>query len=431
MDGISRHIMNRKAEDFEARQPRFSSVDGPGQGHYTEVGRDGHAGGVLSPASVMGHDLPNRAVVAPMSRVSATHDGRATAQMQRYYGDFARGGFGIVITEGTYTDGDASQGYDRQPGIATETQLEAWRPVAQEIREAGAIAIMQLMHAGALSQRAMRGRRNIAPSRIRPLGAMMPEYGGAGVFRLPVAMTLRDIQAVRDGFARAGQRAREAGFDGVEIHAANGYLLDQFNTTYTNRRSDRYGGGPENRIRLTSEIVAAVRGAVPSDFTVGVRVSEAKVNDFKYRWPGGVDEATTIFTSLASAGASYIHMAGEGRGFRDALESETEPYTAIARRLTGLPVIANGGLGDPRLADKAIREGYADLVAIGRIALSNPDWPKRIEQGTPIVPFSREMLSPRATIENSAGWMLSPTSPVHRSPKRGHHTPEDAPADIA
>ncbi|GJM25922.1 MAG: NADH:flavin oxidoreductase [Phycisphaerae bacterium] len=357
---------------------------------------------ILSPASLLGRDLPNRSVVAPMSRVSATGDGRATARMQRYYGDFARGGFGIVITEGTYTDGNASQGYDRQPGIATESQLEAWRPVAQEIRDAGAITIMQLMHAGALSQR---GRWTIAPSRVQPLGAMMPEYGGAGVYRLPAAMTLADIQTVRDGFVRAGQRASEAGFDGVEIHAANGYLLDQFNTTYTNRRSDRYGGGPENRIRLTSEIVAAVRGAVPSDFTVGVRVSEAKVNDFEYRWPGGADEATTIFTSLASAGASYIHMAGEGRGFRDALESETEPYTALARRLTGLPVIANGGLGNPHLADEAIQKGYADLVAIGGIALANPDWPKRIEQGAPIVPFSREMLSPRATIENSARWL--------------------------
>ncbi len=363
--------------------------------------------GVQSPASVMGRDLPNRSVVAPMSRVSATEDGHATAQMQRYYGDFARGGFSIVITEGTYTDGDASQGYDRQPGIATESQLEAWRPVAQEIREAGAVAIMQLMHAGALSQRGLKGQRTIAPSRVQPLGAMMPEYGGDGLYRPPTAMTLGDIQYVRDGFVRAAQRANMAGFDGVEIHAANGYLLDQFNTTYTNRRSDQYGGGPENRIRLTSEIVAAIRSGVPSEFIVGVRVSEAKVNDFEYRWPGGTDEAATIFTALASAGASYIHLAGEGRGFRDALAAGTEPYTALARRLTGLPVIANGGLGDPELANESIRGGYADLVAIGRAALTNPDWPRRIEQDAPILPFKPEMLSPSATIENSARWLES------------------------
>jgi len=302
---------------------------------------------------------------------------------------------------------DASQGYDRQPGIANRRQSESWAPIATAISDHGSLAIMQLMHAGALSQRALRGRQTIAPSRVQPLGAMMPEYGGTGRYQLPAAMTLGDIQSVRDGFVRAAQRAHKAGFDGVEIHAANGYLLDQFNTTYTNRRNDRYGGGPENRIRLTSEIIAAVRDGVPDDFILGVRVSEAKVNDFEYRWPGGANEATTIFTALSSAGASYIHLAGEGRGFRDALAAGTEPYTALARRLTGLPVIANGGLGNSQLANEAIREGYADLVAIGRAALANPDWPKRIEKSAPILPFSREMLSPSATIENSAHWLES------------------------
>jgi len=365
------------------------------------------AAGVLSPVSMHGRCLPNRTVVAPMSRVSATADGRATLEMRRYYGDFARGGFGIVITEGTYTDANASQGYDCQPGIATEAQAEAWRPVSKEIREAGAIAIMQLMHAGSLSQRTLRRGRTIAPSQIQPRGRMMPEYGGSGPYRLPTEMTLDDIRAVREGFARAAKRAREAGFDGVEIHAANGYLLDQFNTTYTNRRTDQYGGKPENRIRLASEVIEAVRTAIPTDFIVGVRVSEAKVNDFEYRWPGGTKEAATIFTALAAAGASYIHMAGEGRGFREALEDNAEPYTKLARRLTGLPVTANGGLGDPRLADQVIQQGYADLVAIGRAALANPDWPKRIQQGTRIMPFSPAMLSPNATIENSTRWLKS------------------------
>ena len=359
---------------------------------------------VLSSASCFGRSLPNRAVVAPMSRVSATEGGLATQSMQRYYGGFAKGGFSVVITEGTYTDTDASQGYDGQPGIATQAQAEAWRPVANEIRDAGAVAIMQLMHAGALSQRTLDEGRIIGPSQIRPRGQMMPEYGGSGPYRLPSQMSGDDIRSVREGFARAAQRARDVGFDGVEIHAANGYLLDQFNTTYTNQRTDRYGGTPENRIRLTAEIVETIRTAAPSDFVVGVRLSEAKVNDFEYRWPGGPDEAATIFTTLASAGASYIHMAGEGRGFRDALGSSAEPFTALARRLTGLPVIANGGLGDPDLADQVIRGGHADLVAIGRAALVNPDWPRRVQRGSTIAAFNHEMLSPSASIENSDRW---------------------------
>jgi len=361
-----------------------------------------------SPARLLGRSLPNRLAVAPMSRVSATHDGLATERMLRYYRDFARGGFGIVITEGTYTDSDASQGYDRQPGIATELQAEAWRPVAHEIRQAGALAIMQLMHAGALSQRALcGGRRTIAPSPIQPLGHMMPEYGGCGSYPVPAEMTIDDIGAMREGFALAAQRAHEAGFDGVEIHAANGYLLDQFITAYTNKRADEYGGTPQNRVRLAAEVIKSVKEAVTEDFAVGVRVSEAKVNDFEYRWPGGTDEASTIFAALADAGASYIHVAGEGRGFRDAMEESAEPYTKLARRLTGLPVIANGGLGDPQLADRVIQEGLADFVAIGRTALANPDWPRRIAEGAPIVPFSPEMLSPSATIENSDRWAES------------------------
>ncbi len=367
----------------------------------------GFARPVLSRASILGRSLANRAVVAPMSRVSAAEGGLATKRMQEYYGAFARGGFAVVITEGTYTDTAASQGYDRQPGIATERQAQAWRPIANELRKAGTVAIMQLMHAGALSQRTGAKVRTIAPSRVQPRGRMMTEYGGSGPYRLPSEMTERDIWSVSEGFAQAARHALLAGFDGIEIHAANGYLLDQFNTTYTNQRTDRYGVTPENRIRLTAQIVERIRAASPDDFIVGVRLSEAKVNDFGYRWPGEQLEAATIFTTLASDGASYFHLAGEGRGFHDAVETMTEPFTTLARRLTGLPVIANGGLGDPDVADEVIRGEHADLVAIGRTALANPDWPGRVERGSAIAPFSPEILSPSASISNSDRWLKS------------------------
>ncbi len=114
-----------------------------------------------------------------------------------------------------------------------------------------------------------------------------------------------------------------------------------------------------------------------------------------------------IFTALASSGASYIHVAGEGRGFRDAIRVSSEPYTTLARRLTGLPVIANGGLGDAELADAVIRGGYADLIAVGRAALANPDWPRRVQRGSTIAPFKHEMLLPGASIENSDRWLRS------------------------
>lgn len=357
---------------------------------------------VLSPVEMFGRRLCNRLAVAPMTRVSAHGDGLATDRMKDYYRDFARGGFAIVITEGTYTDKDASQGYDRQPGITDRRQANSWAPIATAISDHGSLAIMQLMHAGALSQRQEAGRI-IAPSAIPPLGEMMPEYGGSGPYRLPSAMTTTDLAQVRKGFVAAARLARRAGFHGVEIHAANGYLLDQFITEYTNRRDDEYGGSVSARIRYPAEIVAAVRDASPDDFVVGVRVSEAKVNDFNYRW-GGKSEAETIFVALAEAGASYIHVAGEGRGFRESSSDKREPLSTMARGITGLPVIANGGLHDPDLADDVILDEHADLIALGRAALATPDWPRRIANGERVVAFENEMILPSASIQNTDAW---------------------------
>ena len=357
---------------------------------------------VLSPVEMFGRRLCNRLAVAPMTRVSAHGDGLATDRMKDYYRDFARGGFAIVITEGTYTDKDASQGYDRQPGITDRRQANSWAPIATAIADQGSLAIMQLMHAGALSQR-QDARRTIAPSAVPPLGEMMPAYGGSGPYRLPSAMATTDLAEVRNGFVAAARRARRAGFHGVEIHAANGYLLDQFITEYTNRRDDEYGGSVSARIRYPAEIVAAVRDASPADFVVGVRVSEAKVNDFNYRW-GGKSEAETIFVALAEAGASYIHVAGEGRGFRESSSDKREPLSTMARRITGLPVIANGGLHDPDLADDVILDEHADLIALGRAALATPDWPRRIANGERVVAFENEIISPSASIQNTDAW---------------------------
>lgn len=357
---------------------------------------------VLSPVELFGRRLCNRLAVAPMTRVSAHGDGLATDRMKDYYRDFARGGFAIVITEGTYTDNDASQGYNRQPGITDRRQANSWAPIATAISDHGSLAIMQLMHAGALSQW-QDARRTIAPSAVPPLGEMMPAYEGSGSYRLPSAMTKTDLVEVRNGFVAAAKHARRAGFHGVEIHAANGYLIDQFITEYTNRRDDEYGGSVSARIRYPAEIVAAVRDASPADFVVGVRVSEAKVNDFNYRWVGK-SEDETIFVALAEAGASYIHVAGEGRGFRESSSDKREPLSTIARRITGLPVIANGGLHDPDLADDVILDEHADLIALGRTALATPDWPRRIANREPVVAFENEMISPSASIQNTDAW---------------------------
>jgi 2,4-dienoyl-CoA reductase-like NADH-dependent reductase (Old Yellow Enzyme family) len=359
----------------------------------------------LDPGHLGALTLRNRLAVAPMTRVSATSDGAATTEMADYYAGFARGGFGLIVTEGTYTDTTHSQGYLNQPGLATGAHVEAWRPVVDAVHAEGVPLIAQLMHAGALSQGNSYGAETIAPSAVTPRGRTLGEYGGPDYWPTPRAMTGDDIRGVVEGFADAAVRARASGFDGVEVHAANGYLLDQFLTVYTNERDDEYGGGVADRIRLTVEVVEAIRDRVGADFPIGVRLSQTKVNDFTYRWPGGAADAEAIFGALARAGVDYLHIASEGRDFSDTARlSDGRTITALARAVSGLPVMANGGMHDPRQAADVLDGGHADLLSVARGALANPDLPERLATGAELRPFDHAMIQPMATIANTRAW---------------------------
>ncbi|MFJ2739253.1 NADH:flavin oxidoreductase [Streptomyces sp. NPDC087440] len=359
----------------------------------------------LTACRFAGMELRNRFALAPMTRVSATEDGRATPEMADYYGDFARGGFALLITEGTYTDTAFSQGYLYQPGITDEAQAEAWRPVVEQAHAAGARIVLQLMHAGAVAQGNRFRDRAAGPSAVQPLGEQLAKYRGGGRWPVPLELTHRQIAEAVHGFVTAAARAREAGFDGVEIHAANGYLLDQFLTPYTNVRTDGYGGGPEGRLRLVREVTAEVRGAVGPGFPVGVRFSQGKINDPSWRWPGGDAEAAAVFEAAAGAGAGYLHLAGSGRDWAadgpmpSGRLGSTLP--ALARKATGLPVIANGGLHRDAVARRVLDEEHADLLAIGTAALANPDLPRKVAAGEEQASFDPRLIEPLATLENA------------------------------
>ncbi|MFE2264940.1 oxidoreductase [Streptomyces griseosporeus] len=359
----------------------------------------------LEPVTLAGAKLANRLAVAPMTRVSAREDGTPTEAMARYYSAFASGGFGLVITEGTYTDDRHSQGYFFQPGIVTESHVRAWRAVADSVHAGGARAVMQLMHAGALSQGNRFRTDTVGPSAVPPKGRMMPEYGGSGPWPTPRAMTDDDIETAVRGFVSAAVNAREAGFDGVEVHAANGYLLDQFLTDYTNLRTDSYGGPVANRIRLTSHVIERIRARIPDeDFWVGVRLSQTKVNDFHHRW-AGAEDARVVFTSLADAGAGYLHIASEGRDWIETARLDNgDTITALAKKVTGLPVIANGGMHDLDQAARLLEGGHADVLSLGRGALANPDLPSRVAKGHDLDTFDHAMLQPRASLDNAEQW---------------------------
>jgi len=226
---------------------------------------------LFAPIVINGHAVKNRLSVAPMTRITATQDGRATETMTRYYERFARGGFGTVSTEGIYTDQAFAQGYIHQPGMTDDAQSNSWKPVVSGIKAHGALAIAQMMHAGAISQGNRFRDGTVGPSAIQPKGKQMTFYHGKDRYVLPAAMTEEQIADAINGFAESAGRAIEiAGFDAVEIHGANGYLLDQFLQDSTNQRTDAYGGSIENRARLLLEVpdaCVAVWGANLSAYT--------------------------------------------------------------------------------------------------------------------------------------------------------------------
>jgi 2,4-dienoyl-CoA reductase-like NADH-dependent reductase (Old Yellow Enzyme family) len=356
---------------------------------------------LLASTVINGHTVKNRIAVAPMTRVTATEDGRATETMTRYYERFARGGFGLVLSEGIYPDQAYSQGYPFQPGISDDVQAQAWKPVVTGIKAHGAVAVAQLMHAGAISQGNRFRKTAAGPSAIKPKGQQLTFYYGKDTYPTPTAMTDEDIAEAISGFVAAAKRAVTiAGFDAVEIHGANGYLLDQFLTDYANARTDHWGGSTENRARLALEVFKAIRAEIGVEVPLGVRISQGKVNDFTHKWAGAERDAETIFGSLADAGADFIHVT-EFEAWQPAFSGQGPSLMSLAKRYAPKAIIlANGGLHDIEQATIALDSG-ADIVTLGRGALANPDLPKRLTMRQELNAFDPAILGPIANIKEA------------------------------
>jgi 2,4-dienoyl-CoA reductase-like NADH-dependent reductase (Old Yellow Enzyme family) len=342
--------------------------------------------------------LKNRIGLAPMTRISATDDGQATEIMLKYYESFAKGGFGFLITEGVYPDEAYSQGYFNQSGIANDKHTAAWRKVTDAVHQAGSKIIAQLMHAGIQSQGNTYKNELIGPSNIPAKGEQLSIYNGEGPYPTPREMSKEDIRIVIRGFVEAARRAKEAGFDGVEIHGANGYLLDEFLTDYLNQRTDEYGGSTDNRVRILIETTNAFREAVGNDFVVGIRISQGKVSDYHHKWAGPDKDAEIIFSNLSQAGLDYIHVT-EYDATKLAFEGTGLSLAALAKKYGTVPVIANGNLEDPDKAEKFVTQGEADLITLGKGAFANHDWPQRAASGQPIRDFNGEILGSKANIK--------------------------------
>jgi 2,4-dienoyl-CoA reductase-like NADH-dependent reductase (Old Yellow Enzyme family) len=317
-----------------------------------------------------------------------------------YYMRFAKGGFGLLTTEGIYTDRAFSQGYQFQPGLADDEQAHAWSVFTGEIQGHGALVFAQLMHAGALSQGNVYRRHTVGPSALRPKGEQLRFYRGEGPYPEPKQMTEIEIGEAVQGFVDAARRAvKIAGFNGVEIHGANGYLLDQFLTAETNHRTDRWGGDITARVALLAEVVKSVKLAVGDVAPVGIRISQGKVNDYASKWQGGEADAEVVFGTLADAGADFIHVT-EHEAWKPAFDGATQSLVALARRYAPKStVIANGGLHtEARMAD--VLAAGANLVTVGRAALANPDLPNVLRSKRTPRAFDSSILQPVASIKD-------------------------------
>lgn len=319
---------------------------------------------LFTPLAMGPLQLPNRIIMAPLTRSRAGAGNAPTCMAATYY--LQRAGAGLIISEATQISPEGL-GYPGTPGIHSYEQIAGWRNVTDAVHAAGGRMFLQLWHVGRISHPTLQpdGALPVAPSAIRPAGeAMTPD--GMVPFVTPRALETDEIAAIVEQYARGAANARAAGFDGVEVHGANGYLLDQFLRDGSNRRTDRYGGSAANRARLLVEVTAAVCDVLGRE-RVGVRISpDNAFNDMH-----DSDPRTTFGTAvelLNGIAPVYLHV----------VEGQFD-CTTLRRAFHGL-YMANGGYDFAR-GTQAVATGAADCIAYGMPFISNPDLPLRFEKG--------------------------------------------------
>lgn len=325
------------------------------------------------------HDLTlaNRIVLAPMTRSRAGTARLPNQLMAEYYAQ--RSMAGLLITEAT-TISEEANGWNESPGIYTDEMTEGWKHTTNAVHEKGGVIFLQLWHMGRASHSSFHnGKPAVAPSAIKINEEYIHTPTGKQPHEVPRALETSEIPRVVGDYRRAAEQAMLAGFDGVEIHGANGYLIDAFLQSKTNHRTDQYGGSVENRSRFLKEVVKAVTSVVPAN-RVGVRLSPNGVfNDMGS--PDYREQFTFVASELNRFGLAYLHvMDGLGFGFHNL----GEPMTlAEFRKVFHGPLIGNCGYTQ-EIAEKAIANGHADLIAFGRPFISNPDLVERFRNGWPL-----------------------------------------------
>ncbi|MGW0581242.1 NADH:flavin oxidoreductase [Streptomyces sp. NPDC002920] len=341
------------------------------------------------PVTINGLTVPNRIAMAPMTRMHSP-GGVPGENVVSYYARRAAAGVGLIVTEGTYVGHDSAGQSDSVPRFHGAEQLAGWAKVAEGVHAAGGKIVPQLWHIGMVRKQ---GEPPVADApAVGPSGLRLDGTDGAGK-----AMTQRDLDDVIGAFAEAAAAAERIGFDGVEIHGAHGYLVDQFLWAGTNRRTDAYGGDPVARTRFAAEIVAAVRETVSAEFPVIFRYSQWKSEAYDARLAETPEELDAILAPIAAAGADAFH-ASTRRYWLPEFDGSDLNLAGWTKKITGRPAITVGsvgldgdfirgfaGEGSPvkgidNLLDRLERDEF-DMVAVGRALLQDPEWATKVLGG--------------------------------------------------
>lgn len=309
--------------------------------------------------------LNNRLVLPPLETTKANEDGTVNKELIDHYDKMSKGGcFGLIIVEHSFIShqGRASEG---QLSAAEDSNIPGLRKLTEAIHLNGSKVIMQLNHCGSMGNPVITKSEVIGPSSIinpRSKAQMMPRE-----------MTRDDVSRIIEKFSCAAKRAKSSGFDGVEIHSAHGYLLNQFYSPITNRRTDEYGGDIRNRIRLHLEVISSVRDAVGEEYPILLRLGASDYRD------GGttVEDSILAAAEFEKAGISIIDISGGLCGYTLPNNSEQAYFKELSkaiRNTVNIPVILTGGITDSFSAEEIVEQGYSDLVGVGRASLKDPMW---------------------------------------------------------
>jgi N-ethylmaleimide reductase len=335
---------------------------------------------IFEPVTMGRLTLKNRVAMAPMTRNRADDDGVLPEYVAEYYAQ--RAGAGLIITEGTQPS-VGGRGYAGTPGLHSDEQQAAWKLVADRVHERGGRIFCQLMHTGRIGHASLLPEpwELVAPSAVRADLTVFTADGSEVPAETPRALEIHEIHEIIEAYADAAQRAVDAGLDGVELHAANGYLGHQFLSHGTNVREDEYGGTPENRARFVVEVLTAMANRIGAD-RVGVRLSPGgSFNDMR-----GMDDDETYISlvkQLDGLGLAYLHV----------LRRRSTPLHQQLHDLWKTTFILNTGYqGSSELADlnEIVATGESDLVSVGRLFISNPDLVSRWEKGLPLAEWNED-----------------------------------------